>query len=123
MLGTGWRDARMKLERSLRSIAEEVGCSAPHLSDIEHGRRRPSRDLEEKLRATLQLPPAPPPPDNPSCVVCEGKLEARVVQHHAIDDPHGIIGPGYVPLRRAFTESAGFTCPRCGLHYDKRPAL
>lgn len=55
------------------------------------------------------------------CVVCVGPLEVKRRHHQAIEDPHGAFGPGYRPLACAWTENDGFTCPRCGLHYDKAP--
>lgn len=123
MIGSGWYEARHKLHRTLRSIAEEVGCSAAFLCDIEHGRRNPGREMEIKLRAALQLPPPAPPPADPLCVVCGTALTPRTIQHHAVHDPNGIIGPGYRDLQPAWTEPDGFSCPRCGIRYDKRPEI
>ena len=39
--------------RSLRQFAEDVGISAPHQCDIEHGRRRPSDGVLRKIAQEL----------------------------------------------------------------------
>ena len=39
---------------SLRGFAQRVGISAPHLSDIERDRRRPSKELLKKIAGALQ---------------------------------------------------------------------
>lgn len=44
-LGGEIRRLRTLSGTSLRRFAQEVGVSAPHLSDIERDRRRPSREL------------------------------------------------------------------------------
>lgn len=123
MTGPGWRAARERLQRSLRAIANAVGCSAPHLSDIEHGRRKPSRNLEIRLRAALKLPPPEPLPPGPFCVVCGTALDELSVEVPTLHDPNGVIGPGYAPLRRGFSRPDGLGCPKCGLRYHKAPEL
>lgn len=39
---------------SLRRFAQTIGVSAPHLSDIERDRRRPSKELLKKIARELQ---------------------------------------------------------------------
>ena len=121
MTGRGWYDAREKAKRTLRSIAEEAGISAPFLSDIEHGRRRPSEETEIRLRKALKLPPPEPKPESSRCMVCDGEIEPKIELIPTLHDPHGVIGPGYRPLRSSYSRHDGFTCSRCGLHYDKLP--
>ena len=53
-LGTAIRRLRMLGETTLRGFAQGVGVSAPHLSDIEHDRRRPSKDLLKRIARELQ---------------------------------------------------------------------
>jgi transcriptional regulator with XRE-family HTH domain len=48
-LGKAIREFRLKADVGLREFAQEIGISAAHQSDIEHGRRMPSDDV---LRAT-----------------------------------------------------------------------
>ena len=45
---------RTKARITLRKFAGCVGISAAHQSDIEHNRRRPSRDLLERIVKELQ---------------------------------------------------------------------
>jgi transcriptional regulator with XRE-family HTH domain len=121
LIGPGWYEARQRARRTLRSIAEEAGCSPAFLCDIEHGRRNPSATMDAKLRAALGLPPAEPKLVGPLCVVCGRELAPRHRHHQAIADPNGVIGPGYQPLRGAWSEPDGFSCSNCGLHYDSAP--
>jgi transcriptional regulator with XRE-family HTH domain len=53
-LGTEIRRLRTASGTTLRGFARAVGVSAPHLSDIEHDRRRPSKDLLKKIVGELQ---------------------------------------------------------------------
>lgn len=53
-LGREIRRLRTLFGTSLRGFAQSVGVSAPHLSDIERDRRRPSRDLLEVIARALQ---------------------------------------------------------------------
>ena len=53
-LGREIRRLRTNSGTTLRGLARAVGVSAPHLSDIEHDRRRPSKDLLKKIVAELQ---------------------------------------------------------------------
>lgn len=52
-LGSEIRRLRLKAEITLRSFAKEVGHTAAHQSDIEHGRRMPSKEVLEKITARL----------------------------------------------------------------------
>lgn len=45
---------RLKAGYTLRKFAEEVGISAAHLSDIEHGRRMPSDDVLQRMAEKLE---------------------------------------------------------------------
>ena len=55
-LGREIRRLRTSAGTTLRGMARSVGVSAPHLSDIEHDRRRPSKELLRKI--VDQLEPA-----------------------------------------------------------------
>ena len=121
MKGSDWREAREAIKRTLISVAKEIDIPAQWLSDLEHGRRTPSDDVDLKLRKVLKLPAPEPKPPPKHCIVCKGALKPKLRHVAAIDDPHGIIGPGYRPLQRAHEYQDGFTCEGCGLHYDKTP--
>jgi transcriptional regulator with XRE-family HTH domain len=121
MTGTKWREAREAVERTIRAVAAEVGVTAQWLSDLEHGRRTPSDELDLKLRKALKLPPPEPKPAPSRCAVCDGELAPKIQHVAAIEDHHGVIGPGYRPIRRAHDYQDGFTCKCCGLHYDNLP--
>ncbi len=53
-LGREIRRLRTLSGSSLRRFAQAVGVSAPHLSDIERDRRRPSRELLRTIARELQ---------------------------------------------------------------------
>lgn len=53
-LGREIRRLRTSAGTTLRGLARTVGVSAPHLSDIEHDRRRPSKVLLKKIVSELQ---------------------------------------------------------------------
>ena len=53
-LGSEIRRLRTQSGTSLRRFALAVGVSAPHLSDIERDRRRPSRELLRTIARELQ---------------------------------------------------------------------
>src|SRR5690349_19692820 len=55
-LGHEIRRLRTDAGTTLRGLARTVGVSAPHLSDIERDRRRPSKPLLKKL--VVELKPA-----------------------------------------------------------------
>lgn len=48
-LGSEIRRLRADAGETLRGFARSIGVSAPHLSDIEHDRRRPSKEVLEKI--------------------------------------------------------------------------
>jgi transcriptional regulator with XRE-family HTH domain len=50
------REARRKQGIGQGGLAYAVGCSAQHLSDIEHGRRAPGVELIDNLAGGLGLP-------------------------------------------------------------------
>jgi transcriptional regulator with XRE-family HTH domain len=52
-LGSEIARLRTKTGFTLRKFAERVGISPAHQSDIEHDRRRPSRDLLQKIAKEL----------------------------------------------------------------------
>lgn len=52
-LGSEIRRLRMQGGTSLRAFALTVGVSAPHLSDVELDRRRPSKDLLKRIAREL----------------------------------------------------------------------
>lgn len=49
-----WRMANGR--RSLQSLAEAVGCTQPHLSEIENWKNEPSLDLAARLHRVTGLP-------------------------------------------------------------------
>lgn len=53
-LGQEIRRLRTKAGTSLRQFALTVGVSAPHLSDVELDRRRPSKDLLQRIARELR---------------------------------------------------------------------
>ena len=53
-LGREIRRLRTAAGTTLRGFARSVGVSAPHLSDIEHDRRRPSKELLKRIVGELQ---------------------------------------------------------------------
>jgi len=53
-LGNEIRRLRTRAGTSLRKFALGVGVSAPHLSDIELDRRRPSKDLLKRIARELR---------------------------------------------------------------------
>jgi transcriptional regulator with XRE-family HTH domain len=53
-LGHEIRRLRSEAGTTLRGLARTVGVSAPHLSDIERDRRRPSKPLLKKLVGELK---------------------------------------------------------------------
>jgi transcriptional regulator with XRE-family HTH domain len=53
-LGSEIRRLRMQGGTSLRAFALTVGVSAPHLSDVELDRRRPSKDLLKRIARELR---------------------------------------------------------------------
>ena len=53
-LGQEIRRLRTKAGTSLRQFALIVGVSAPHLSDVELDRRRPSKDLLQRIARELR---------------------------------------------------------------------
>ena len=53
-LGSEIRRLRTKAGTSLRKFALSVGVSAPHLSDVELDRRRPSKDLLKRIARELR---------------------------------------------------------------------
>ena len=53
-LGREIRRLRTRAGTTLRGFARAIGVSAPHLSDIEHDRRRPSKELLGRIVAELQ---------------------------------------------------------------------
>ncbi|HEY2955874.1 MAG TPA: helix-turn-helix transcriptional regulator [Candidatus Eisenbacteria bacterium] len=53
-LGSEIRRLRSLSGSTLRGFAKRIGVSAPHLSDIEHDRRRPSKELLKKIAHELR---------------------------------------------------------------------
>jgi len=53
-LGSEIRRLRIQTGTSLRAFALAVGVSAPHLSDVELDRRRPSKDLLKRIARELK---------------------------------------------------------------------
>jgi len=55
-LGEKVKEARNKLDLSLRELARRTGITAPFLSDIELGRRFPSEEVLQVLSKELGVP-------------------------------------------------------------------
>ena len=55
-LGEKIKEARNKLDLSLRELARRTNITAPFLSDIELGRRFPSEDVLQALSKELKVP-------------------------------------------------------------------
>jgi transcriptional regulator with XRE-family HTH domain len=53
-LGGEIRRLRSQLGATLRGFAQRIQVSAPHLSDIEHDRRRPSKEVLERITHELR---------------------------------------------------------------------
>lgn len=53
-LGQEIRRLRLRAGYTLRGLAADLDVSAPHLSDIEHNRRRPSEKLLRKIADKLR---------------------------------------------------------------------
>ena len=53
-VGTAMREERKRCNISLRSLAKQIGCSAPFLSDLEIGNRKYSIEWCRKAMAILQ---------------------------------------------------------------------
>lgn len=49
---------RVRDERdlSLRELAKRIGCTAPFLSDVIHGRRYPSDEMMKEMARALEVP-------------------------------------------------------------------
>lgn len=116
MTGTGWRQAREVKGMTLRALAAAAGISAPFQSNVEHGRRRYSPEVEGRVRGLLGLDPTPEPAAK--CVVCEGPLRDVTDQEYRGDPIHAIIGPGFA---NQLTSVRHIWCPRCGLEYRHLP--
>ena len=56
-LGQRIHELRGKAGLSLRKLADQIGVSAPFLSDIELGRRFPSEEILAKLAGALEVSP------------------------------------------------------------------
>lgn len=56
VLGTALRDWRLHRRRSQMQLADDMGVSTRHLSFVENGRARPSRDMLMRLFELLDLP-------------------------------------------------------------------
>lgn len=54
-LGQKIRERREELDLSLREFAKKLDCSAPFISDVEHGRRFPSESMLEQMAHFLKL--------------------------------------------------------------------
>lgn len=55
-LGQKVRELRDEKDFSLREFAKKIDITAAHLSDIELGRRFPSRDVLKKIASMLKTP-------------------------------------------------------------------
>lgn len=55
-LGRWMKRLRADLDLTQDALAEHVGCAVQTIRTFEIGTRRPSRELAERLAATLQVP-------------------------------------------------------------------
>ena len=53
MLATALKEARKRAGKTLREVAEATGVSIGFISDIEHGRKRTTTDILEKMQRVL----------------------------------------------------------------------
>jgi transcriptional regulator with XRE-family HTH domain len=53
MLATALKEARKRAGKTLREVAEATGMSIGFISDIEHGRKRTTVDVLEKMQISL----------------------------------------------------------------------
>ncbi len=51
------------------------------------------------------------------CRLCQELILERTIYHPALHDPHGVIGPGYRPLRGSWEERQ-YHCGGCGIKYE-----
>jgi transcriptional regulator with XRE-family HTH domain len=56
-LGERIRELREEKDFSVRELAKQLKVSAPFLSDVELGRRHPSKDVLERLASILKTTP------------------------------------------------------------------
>jgi transcriptional regulator with XRE-family HTH domain len=117
MTGEGWRLAREAKQMTLRALAAAAGISAPFQSDVEHGRRHYSLEVEKRVRDVLGLDPAPEPPKH-LCVICETPLMDETTKVYRGDPMHAIIGPGYA---NQLSSERNIWCPKCGVSYHHLP--
>jgi len=54
--GSFIRKERMALGLSLSEVAGDLGCSSPHLSNLETGKQIPSNAMIEKLSTFFEIP-------------------------------------------------------------------
>src|SRR5918998_1566775 len=54
--GRWMKRLRADLDLTQEALAEQVGCALQTIRSFEVGKRRPSRELAERLAATLQVP-------------------------------------------------------------------
>jgi len=77
----------------------------------------------QRMEDARKLKPDPPkePKDDRvgTCVVCEGKVVAKVTREYRGDPMHMIIGPG--SRNQMTTIHHGFHCVTCGLKYEFPP--
>lgn len=57
-LGEKIRELRIAKGITLRGLARAIGVSAPFLSDVEHGRRRPTEDRLDAMANVLGCKPS-----------------------------------------------------------------
>lgn len=53
MLATALKEARKRAGMTLREVAEATGVSIGFISDIEHGRKKTSREILERMQLVL----------------------------------------------------------------------
>lgn len=79
------------------------------------------RESIEDFKKTNDWQKSDEPRDNRTgtCMICQGKIVARVTREYHGDPMHMIIGPG--SRNQMTTVHHGFHCTRCGLKYEFPP--
>ena len=85
------RAIRERSGLGLSELARRAGCSQPHLSNIEHGRRRPSPATLRRLAEALQVPVV--------ALLAEGGEEGGGAAEAGDDEVAGPVPPGAGPQR------------------------
>ncbi len=81
--GAWLQQRRRALDLTQAELGQCVGCSADHIRNLEADRRRPSKEIAERLLPCLQLPPRSAPP---FCAL-RGVSPRPVCRHRSLNAP------------------------------------